>query len=234
MIDRYDAFELPSYMEDFIKDRYPFLDIEPADNPDLIIVGLDGSYTEREISVIEQKLENEYKEWVGEETQPRFTTGTFEIEVDDVPGFPLDELEQLIPEIPSEPSEPKPFKNPPKKRKRSVQIMTRLTPEEDEIFKERVAKSGQTQADFIRSAILTGEIKELPKMDDQQMLQLNENLLSIKGNLGKIGGLLKSMIKPQAENELISERDWYEIKKIIKVLQKEQKHIEKEVSKIWQ
>lgn len=233
---KYCAVEFPSYMEDFIRKEYPFLEIDEAeDTIDYIVVRLDKYYTAKEVNIFADRLEVEYARWDGKPVQPKFTIGTTDIEVDDMPEpFTIDELEQLIAEIPSEPSEPKPFKNPPKKRKRSVQVMTRLTPEEDVIFKERVVKSGQTQADFIRSAILTGEIKELPKMDDQQMLQLNENLLSIKSNLGKIGGLLKSMIKPQAENELINEQDWYGIKKMIKQLQAEQKRIEKEVSKLWQ
>lgn len=150
-------------------------------------------------------------------------------------------MEQLLqntpkaPEVPEKIKDAVPFKEKkqaPKKRVRNIQVMTRLTPEEAELLKQRIEATGQTQADFIRSAILTGEIRELPK-NSPELLELIKTLKDIKANLGKLGGLMKSIIKPNRANPVITQQEWDVLKKQINALNRLQKFIEKEVNKIW-
>lgn len=141
----------------------------------------------------------------------------------------MEDVLKIVPEAPD--PESAAWKNKEKQRKRSNQIMTRLTDEELATFKSRVESTGQSQADFIRSAILMGQINELPKTTPE-LIELNRNLEHLKANIGKIGGLLKAAIKPNEKNPLVQD-ELDLIKEEIKELKDLQKQIRKELNNIW-
>lgn len=96
-----------------------------------------------------------------------------------------------------------------KKRKglgRSVQIKTRLTETEERAFQQRVEKSGLPQGDFIRKAILEGQII----IEDAGVtnIALLDELAWIRAELGRQGGLLKMVIKPNMGQRELAPEEW--------------------------
>ena len=99
-----------------------------------------------------------------------------------------------------------------KKRKsmgRTNQIKTRLTDAELSQFQRRVHKSGLPQGDYLRSAALTGEIRiEEHSVCDIALL---DELVLIRAELGRQGGLLKMIIKPNEGRRELSPVEWAEL-----------------------
>ncbi len=99
-----------------------------------------------------------------------------------------------------------------KKRKslgRTNQIMTRLTDSELTQFNRRVRKSGLAQGDFIRSAVLNGKIViEENNVTDVAVL---DELAMIRAELGRQGGMLKMIIKPNEGQRELTPDEWAEL-----------------------
>ena len=84
-----------------------------------------------------------------------------------------------------------------KKLNRTVQKMTRFTPEEWEKIEEKISEAGVSQGDYMRSMMLKGKVvvKQKNKNSDQTL----EDIQQIKSEIGKIGGMMKQiMIKQEA------------------------------------
>lgn len=96
-----------------------------------------------------------------------------------------------------------------KKRKsigRVNQIKTRLTDAELVQFQRRVKKSGLAQGEFLRNAALTGQIViEEHSIADVAML---DELAMIRAELGRQGGLLKMIIKPNEGQRKLAPEEW--------------------------
>lgn len=113
-----------------------------------------------------------------------------------------------------------------KKRKslgRTNQIMTRLTDAELVQFQRRVKKSGLAQGDFLRSAALNGQIViEDHSVADVAML---DELAMIRAELGRQGGLLKMIIKPNEGQRELAPAEWAELIAAVRDLEKMKKRL---------
>ena len=106
---------------------------------------------------------------------------------------------------PEEPTE----KKTRRKRKgsgRIHQIMTRLTASELVTLQRRVSKSGLAQGEYLRRAALHGQIViEEHSVADIALL---DELALIRAELGRQGGLLKMVIKPNEGQRELAPQEW--------------------------
>lgn len=113
-----------------------------------------------------------------------------------------------------------------KKRKslgRKNQVMIRLTDAELVQFQRRVKKSGLSQGDFLRSAALNGQIViEDHSVADVAML---DELAMIRAELGRQGGLLKMVIKPNEGQRELAPAEWAELIGAVRDLEKMKKRL---------
>lgn len=122
----------------------------------------------------------------------------------------------------------------PPKRQRANETHVRFTDEEFQCLQDRVASSCLPQSAFMRQAILTGEIKADPHREIllQDIRGMNAKLKGIRGDCGKVGGLLKKAIKPNEEQKAMSPEEWDNLIRIIHELIKLQKVIDKTMEEI--
>ena len=115
-----------------------------------------------------------------------------------------------------------------KKRKslgRNNQIMTRLTDSELVKFQSRVRKSGLPQGEYLRSAALTGKIIiEERNVADVAML---DELAMIRAELGRQGGLLKMVIKPNEGQRELAPDEWAALIAAVKDLETMKERVRK-------
>lgn len=115
-----------------------------------------------------------------------------------------------------------------KRRKRKSlgrvnQIKTRLTDSELIQFQRRVKKSGLSQGDYLRSVALTGKIViEERSMTD---LALLDELVLIRAELGRQGGLLKMIVKPNEGQRELAPAEWDQLMEAIRGFEKMKKRI---------
>lgn len=119
-------------------------------------------------------------------------------------------------------------------RLRGNEAHIRFTDEEFRRLQDRVAASCLPQSVFMRQAVLTGEIKADPHRDIliQEIRNLNAELRSIRGDCGKLGGLLKMTIKPNEEQKALHPDDWESLIHTVHALFSVQRVIEKTMEKI--
>jgi len=125
-----------------------------------------------------------------------------------------EELRQLQHQTPEElPQSPQ-----SRKRRKSLgrthQIMTRLTDSELVQFRRRVKTSGVPQGDFLRSMALTGQIvvEEHGTID----VAVLDELAMIRAELGRQGGLLKMLIKPNEARRELDPEEWADLIRTIR------------------
>ena len=117
---------------------------------------------------------------------------------------------------------------PQKKRKtlgRTNQIKVRLTDIELAKFHQRVEKSGLAQGDFIRSAILNGQIviEERSAIDVAAL----DELALLRAEIGRQGGLLKMITKPNIGMRTFRPDEWEELMNAIRDLDKMKEKVSK-------
>lgn len=128
--------------------------------------------------------------------------------------------EEIIRQELQEPAAPKEEK-PRKKRKtlgRTHQVKIRLTDAEMVQFQRRVKKSGLAQGDYLRSAALTGQIvvQERSPAD----IALLDELAAIRAELGRQGGLLKMVIKPNEGQRELAPDEWAALIQAVRDMEK--------------
>jgi len=98
------------------------------------------------------------------------------------------------------------------------QIKTRLTDEQLEKFEERVIKSGLSQSEFVRRAVLQNKIV-IKERSPVEVALLDEVSL-LRADLGRQGGLLKMIIKPnEGRRELVPD-EWNELISAVRDIEK--------------
>lgn len=108
-----------------------------------------------------------------------------------------------------EPATPRKTRKTRKSLGRTNQVKTRLTDDELLQFQRRVKKTGMTQGDFLRSIALTGEIRiEERNVADVALL---DELALIRAELGRQGGLLKMVIRPNEGQRELAPAEWREL-----------------------
>lgn len=116
-----------------------------------------------------------------------------------------------------------------KKRKslgRTNQVKTRLTDSELTEFNRRVKKSGLSQGDFIRNAILEGKIEV--KEHNPIMVGVLDELALLRAEIGRQGGLLKMITKPSAGMRSLRPDEWEALMNAIRDLD----HMKEKISKL--
>ena len=106
---------------------------------------------------------------------------------------------------------------------RTNQIMTRLTDAELVQFQRRLKKSGLPQGEFLRSAVLTGKIViEDHSVADVTML---DELAMIRAELGRQGGLLKMVIRPNEGQREMAPEEWAKLISAVRDMEKMKKRL---------
>lgn len=110
-----------------------------------------------------------------------------------------------------------------KSKGRTNQIMTRLTDAELTQFQRRVKKSGLAQGEYLRSVALTGKVViEERSMADVALL---DELALIRAELGRQGGLLKMIIKPNEGQRQLAPAEWAELIEAVRDMEKMKKRL---------
>ena len=119
-------------------------------------------------------------------------------------------------------------------RRRTNEVHIRFSDEEYRQMQDRAAASCLPMSIFMRQAILTAEIKADPHRDlfIQEIRNLNAELRGLRGDCGKLGGLLKKAIKPNEEQEAMNPEEWEDLIHNIHALFGLQRVIEKTMVKI--
>jgi len=118
------------------------------------------------------------------------------------------------------PEEDTPDTAPSKPRRglgRNNQIMTRFSDAELARFRRRVQHSGLNQSEFLRRAALNGKI-EIEERDPARVAILDE-LEFIRAELGRQGGMLKMVIKPNEGQRMLAPEEWAELIQAIRYLE---------------
>lgn len=119
-------------------------------------------------------------------------------------------------------------------RLRGNEAHIRFTDDEYRRLQDRVASSCLPLSVFMRQAVLTGEIKADPHRDIliQEIRNLNAELQGIRGDCGKLGGLLKMTINPNEEQKSLHPEDWDSLIHTVHALFHVQRVIEKTMENI--
>ena len=102
-----------------------------------------------------------------------------------------------IPAAPAEETQQKPEPQG-RARRRDSNIHIKVTPQEHELFKARVAQSGMTMTNYILRCTL--QDGTLPPVNTQSIVEsiesLQKQLLDLMAEVGRQGGMLKMVIRP--------------------------------------
>lgn len=115
-----------------------------------------------------------------------------------------------------------------KKQKRKSQgrfnaVMTRFTDAELARFRQRVQRSGLTQSEFLRRAALTGKI--VIEERDPISIAILDDLELIRAELGRQGGMLKMVIKPNEGQRQLVPEEWDELIRTVRYLENTKKRL---------
>lgn len=95
-------------------------------------------------------------------------------------------------------------------RRRNSNIHIKVTPQEHELFKARVAQSGMTMTNYILRCTLQDEtqppVNTRPIVENIESLQ--KQLLDLMAEVGRQGGMLKMMIKPNEGQRTLRPEEW--------------------------
>lgn len=108
-------------------------------------------------------------------------------------------------------------------RKRTKQILVRLSPDEQQKLLQRVAKTGLTQSEFVRQAALTSRIV-MPK-NTELLVSIEDQLAALCAEIGRQGGMLKMVIKPNKGMRELHPDEWEELTSAIRKLKYAQRDI---------
>ncbi len=106
---------------------------------------------------------------------------------------------------------------------RNRQIRVRMSENECARFYQRVQKSGLTQSDFIRKAILGERIA--PPEDNSLLTNIDDTLHALSAEMGRQGGMLKMVVKPNKGQRELNPEEWEELCGAIRKLEYAQKEI---------
>lgn len=105
-----------------------------------------------------------------------------------------------------------------RKNSRTKGVMTRFSEQELVLFKRRVAHSGLNQSEYLRRAALTGRIV-VEERGASSVLMLDE-LELLRAEIGRQGGLLKMVVKPNMGQRELAPEEWQELVQAIRHIEK--------------
>ena len=120
------------------------------------------------------------------------------------------------------------------RRKRPREAHIRFTEAEFAVLQDRVEESCLPQSVFMRQAVLTGQVLADPHRETMitEMRNLNAELRGLRGDLGKLGGLLKMTIKPNEAQKTLDPENWALLLNTVHTLFHLQKDVEKVMVKL--
>lgn len=123
----------------------------------------------------------------------------------------------ITPDQEPERVKPTPKKKKPSGRRRPNQIHLWLSDAEYEQLQRRVARTNLCQNEFIRQATLTGRIQIVEQ--GYEHLALLDELEALRAEIGRQGGLLKMIIKPNEGQRELAPEEWNELIQTIRDLE---------------
>lgn len=108
-------------------------------------------------------------------------------------------------------------------RMRGNGILVRFTDSELVQLRKRVRQSGKNQSAFIREAALTGKIVQ--EDGNQKNTSDSEALHALYAEMGRIGGMLKMIIKPNEGLREFYPQEFLEVVKAIRYLERSSKRL---------
>lgn len=105
-------------------------------------------------------------------------------------------------------------------RKRNIDIHIKVSETEYAAFCKRLEQSGMTQTNFLLQAALNSQIVVDTSREEMcsQLKQMNEVLRDLRADVGKIGGLLKMVIKPNEGQRNLNPKEWDEFIHLVQSL----------------
>ena len=108
-------------------------------------------------------------------------------------------------------------------RTRGNGVLVRFTDSELVQLRKRVRQSGKNQSTFIREAALTGKIVQ--EDGNQKNTSDSEALHALYAEMGRIGGMLKMIIKPNEGLREFYPQEFLEVVKAIRYLERSSKRL---------
>ncbi len=129
--------------------------------------------------------------------------------------------------------EAKPKKAAPN-RTRSISMSFRLTPTEYDLFSRKAEEAGLSKTDYLLQAVTEAQITPRLKKGEAmpQLLEMNEELKSLRAELGRQGGLLKMVVQPNKGQRPLHPEEWDILIQTIQDFAKNKKRVEKTMEKI--
>ena len=94
-------------------------------------------------------------------------------------------------------------------RKRYIDIHIRASPQEHEELMDRVTKLGMTKTNYLLRCALQSEVPKMPQAESSKDLQSLLDLLSaLLAEVGRQGGMLKMVIKPNEGQRPLHPEEW--------------------------
>lgn len=120
-------------------------------------------------------------------------------------------------------SESVPQRKKKKGHRRTNELKTRMTDDELKIFKRRVKGTGLSDSAYLRNIALTGQIV-VKKQSDTERKILDE-MAKISAEMGRQGGLLKMVIKPNEGQRIFAPEEWKELISTVREMRTLQKYM---------
>lgn len=184
------------------KDEYTWYGLRP----NAAGTGLERSYCKHSLEDLE--------EWLGKPI-PEDIQRPKEMTVEEVVAQALRETRSIPAEALEKPTEVERKKEV--NRKRGNQIHFYFSDRELVRFRKRVRLSGLNQSEFIRQALLKGAV-QMNETDFAEM-DLIDDLVSLRAEMGRIGGMLKMVIKPNEGQRELNPSQWRELIHTIRYLE---------------
>ncbi len=119
-------------------------------------------------------------------------------------------------------------------RTRNISVSFRLTPTEYDLFSRKATEAELSKTDYFLQAITTAKITPMPKKGEAipQLLEIIEELKSLRAELGRQGGLLKMVVQPNKGQRPLHPEEWDLLIQSIQDFAKNKKKVEKSMEKI--
>lgn len=186
---------------------------------------------EKQIRSYSQRTPQELVEWLGvpiEKTITEEETAAEEISTALSPGNVLQSEDTVLPDSSQlSDSEQECCERPRRKasgRSRPNDVHFWLSDEELKNFKCRVERTGLTQSDFLRRVALSGRIV-IEERGANSVAMLDE-LELLRAEIGRQGGLLKMVVKPNLGQRELAPEEWQELVQAIRRIE----HLTKKLS----
>lgn len=133
------------------------------------------------------------------------------------PPSPVSDLGYTEPQTSSE-DENQPVSRKDCRRKRNNELHFWLSDRELVQLKQRVKRTDMNLSEFIRKAILTGKIS----IEEQNPLNqaVLDEVLSLRAEMGRIGGMLKMVIRPNEGQRELAPDEWKELIQAVRYLER--------------